>query len=95
MKVMEQRPNQSAGPRDFSGPIRAAGCALVNAVYVRFQSGSKINAVGSDSDLISSGLSRVGSSFYFLFFLCTSGSGKKLFGSIRILGPEKTSNAHY
>ncbi len=34
--------NQSAGPGDFSG-----GCAHVNAVYVRLQSGSKINAVGS------------------------------------------------
>ncbi len=61
---MEQRPNQSAGPWDVSGLMRAAGCAHVNAVYVQVQSGSKINAVGSDSGLISSGLSRVG----FIFF---------------------------
>ncbi len=51
MKVIEKRPNQTCG---------AAGCAHVNAVYVRVQSGSKINVDGSDSGLISSGLSRVG-----------------------------------
>ncbi len=61
MKVMEQRLNHSAGPRDRCGDV---GCAHVNAVYVRVQSGSKINAVGSDSGLISSDLSRVG--FIFL-----------------------------
>ncbi len=77
---MEQRPNQSAGPRDFSGLMRAAGCAHVNAVYVQVQSGSKINAVGSDSGLISSGLSRV--RFIFLknifIFISTQISTQKI-----------------
>ncbi len=67
MKVMEQRPNQ-----------QDHGIFHVNAVYVRVQSGSKINAVGSDSGLISSGLSRVGFIFFY-YYLCTSGSGKKWF----------------
>ncbi len=58
MKVLEQQPNQSAGHWD--------------AVYVWVQSGSKINAVESDSGLISSGLTRVG--FFFK---------KKLFMHVR------------
>ncbi len=84
---MEQRPNQQ-DHGIFPDRCGAAGCAHVNAVYGRVQSGSKINAVGSgrvgsDSGLISSGLSRVGFIFFF-YYLCTSGSGKKWFGSIRV-----------
>ncbi len=47
MKVMEQQ-----DPGVFPDRFGGAGCAHVNAVYVRVQSGSKINAVGSDSGLI-------------------------------------------
>ncbi len=57
MKVMDQRPNQ-----------QDPGIFHVNAVYVRVQSGSKINAVGSDSGLISSGLSRVGFIFFIIIY---------------------------
>ncbi len=46
MKVMEQRPNQQ-DHGIFPDRCGAAGCAHVNAIYVRVQSGSKINAVGS------------------------------------------------
>ncbi len=68
MKVMEQRPNQQ-DHGIFPDRCGAAGCAHVNAVYIRVQSGSKINAVGSDSGLISSGLSRVGFIFFLLLFM--------------------------
>ncbi len=68
MKVMEQRPNQSAGPRDFSGPMR--GCRL-RTRQCRLRSGpvglkNKCGRVGLDSGLISSGLSRVWFIFFFL-----------------------------
>ncbi len=65
MKVMEQRPNQSAGPRDVY-PDWLRGCRLCTrqcclcSGLVGFE--NKCHRVGSDSGLISSGLSRVGSS---------------------------------
>ncbi len=52
--------NKSGSSRTDADRCGAAGCAHGNAVYARVQSGSKINAVGSDSVIISSGLSRVG-----------------------------------
>ncbi len=74
-------------------PVRCGG-AHVNVIYVQVQSGSKINAVGSDSGLISSGLSRVGFIFFFYIYArrvrVRSDSGR-----VWILGPKKTSTSSF
>ncbi len=60
MKVMEQRPNQSAGPGIFPDRCRAAGCAHVNAFTfgpVGFQ--NKCGQVGLGTNFIGSVSGRV------------------------------------
>ncbi len=66
MKVMEQRPNQSAGPWDFSGPMR--GCRLCTS-----QCHLRLGSVGFENKC---GRVRLGSNFIgsvsgrvYLFFI--------------------------
>ncbi len=89
---MEQRPNQSAGPRDFSGPMR--GCRLCTR-QCRLRSGpvgfeNKCGRVGLGSNFFGSVSGRVylfKKMIYARRVRVRSDSGR-----VRILGPKKTSN---